>query len=90
MWQAKAGRRTGLQWTFLNQVKDLDYAEDINLVFHKQQNAQEKPSRIAEEAEKTGLQINIGKTGVMKVNNRLHQKDIKEGDKLLLTNCLQI
>ena len=51
--------------------------------------AQEKLCRVAAEAEKTGLQINIGKTEVMRVNNRqqdpvrLHQEDIKEVDKFV-------
>ena len=89
MRQSTAGQRTGIQWTFTKQLEDLDFADDISLLSHKQQDAQEKLCRVAEEAEKTGLQINIGKTEIMRVNNkqqdpvRLHQEDIKEVDKFV-------
>ena len=87
MRQVTAGRRTGIQWTFTKQLEDLDYADDISLLSDRHQAAQEKLCRIAEEAEKTGFQINIGKTEVMRVNNkkqdpvRLPQESIKEVDK---------
>nr|KAG5712555.1 hypothetical protein BaRGS_011529 [Batillaria attramentaria] len=71
MRQATDGKRTGIQWTFSKQLEDLDFADDIALLSHKQQNAQEKLNRVAEEAEKTGLKINISKT----------EEDIKEVDK---------
>ena len=89
MRQSTAGQRTGIQWTFTKQLEDLDFADDISLLSHKQQDAQEKLCRVAAEAEKTGLQINIGKTEAMRVNNkqddplRLHQENIKEVDKFV-------
>ena len=89
MRQSTAGQRTGIQWTLMKQLEDLDFADDISLLSHKQQDAQEKLCRVAEEAEKTGLRINIGKTEVMRVNNRqqdpvrLHHEDIKEVDKFV-------
>nr|KAG5695646.1 hypothetical protein BaRGS_029136 [Batillaria attramentaria] len=89
MRQATDGKRTGIQWTFSKHLEDLDFADDIALLSHKQQDAQEKLNRVAEEAEKTGLKINISKTEVMRVNHkqhdpiRLHQEDIKEVDKFV-------
>ncbi len=89
MRQSTTGQRTGIQWTLMKQLEDLDFADDICLLSHKQQDAQEKLSRIAKEARKTGLQINVGKTEVMKMNNRqqdplqLYQEDIKEVDKFV-------
>nr|KAG5701138.1 hypothetical protein BaRGS_002614 [Batillaria attramentaria] len=77
------------QWTFSKQLEDLDFADDIALLSHKQQDAQEKLNTVAEEAEKTGLKINISKTEVMRVNHKqhdpiqLHQEDIKEVDKFI-------
>ncbi|RUS81873.1 hypothetical protein EGW08_010343 [Elysia chlorotica] len=62
-------------------------AHDISLLSHKLDDAQKKLCRVAEEAEKTGLQINISKTEVMRVNSkqqnpiRLHEEDIKEANK---------
>ena len=84
-----ADQRTDIQWTFTKQLEDLDFADDICLLSHKQQDAQEKLWRMAEEAGKTGLQINIGKTEVMRVNNKqqdpvqLHQENIREVDKFV-------
>ena len=89
MRQSTAGQKTGIQWTFTKQLEDLDFADNISLLSHKQQGAQEKLCRVAAEAEKTGLQINIGKTEAMRVNNkqddplRLHQEVIKEVDKFV-------
>ena len=89
MRQSTAGQRTGIQWTFKKQLEDLDFADDISLLSHKQQDAQEKLCWLAAEAEKTALQINTGKTEAMRVNNkqddplRLHQENIKEVDKFV-------
>ena len=89
MRQSTAGQRTGIQWTFTKQLEDLDFADDIGLLSHKQQDVQEKLCRVAAETEKTGLQINIGKTEDMRVNSnqddplRLHQENIKEVDKFV-------
>ena len=68
----------------MKQLEDLEFADDISLLSRKQQDAQEKLRRAAEEARKTGLQINTGKTEAMCINNkqadplRLHQENIKE------------
>ena len=87
MRQSTAGKKTGIQWTFTEQLEDLDFADDISLLSHRQQDAQEKLCRVAEEAEKTGLRIHTGKTEVMRMNNRqqdplqLYGENIKEVDK---------
>lgn len=89
MRQSTADQKTGIQWTFTKQLEDLDFADDICLLSHKWQHAQEKLCRVAEEARKTGLQINIRKTEVMRINSRqqdpvkLDQKEIKEVDKFV-------
>jgi len=87
MRQSTVGQKTGIQWTLTTQLEDLDFADDISLLSHKHQDAQEKLSRVADEARKTGLQINTGKTEVMRLNNKqqdpvqLHQESIKEVNK---------
>ena len=58
MKQATSDKKTGIQWTFTKQLEDLDFADDISLLSHRHQDAQEKLSRLAKEAEKTGLNIN--------------------------------
>ena len=87
MRQSTAGKKTGIQWTFTKQLEDLDFADDISLLSHRQQDAQEKLECVAAEAEKTSLGINIGKTEILRIDNiqqgpiRLHQEDIKVVDK---------
>ncbi|KAL5005828.1 hypothetical protein ScPMuIL_016986 [Solemya velum] len=48
--------RTGIQWTFIKQLEDLDFADNVCLPSHRHQDAQEKLTRLSEEAEKTWLQ----------------------------------
>ena len=87
MKETTQGNKTGIQWTFTKHLEDLDFADDIDLLSHKQQHAQEKLSRLAAEAEKTGLKINIKKTEVMRINNKqntpiqLNGENIRETDK---------
>ena len=89
MKQATSDKKTGIQWTFTKQLEDLDFADDISLLSHRHQDAQEKLSRLAEEAEKTGLNINIKKTVVMRRNNKkqdpitLHDEDLNEVEKFV-------
>ncbi|XP_052271879.1 uncharacterized protein LOC127872592 [Dreissena polymorpha] len=66
--------------------KDLDFADDIGLLSHKQQHAQSKLTRPAEEAEKTGLRINTKKTELMRMNNRQHQPLQLRGEDLIETD----
>ncbi|OOY74536.1 reverse transcriptase domain-containing protein, partial [Solemya velum gill symbiont] len=87
MRQSTANQKTGIQWTFTKHLEDLNFADDISLLSHRQQHAQEKLERVATEAEKTGLQINTEKTELLRINNkqqdsvRLQQEEIKEVDK---------
>ena len=58
--------------------------DDVSLLSHRQQDAQEKLGRVTAEAEKTGLRINTRKTEILRINNkrqgpvRLQQEQIKE------------
>lgn len=57
MMETTQGNKTGMQWAFTKHFEDLEFADDIDLLSHKQQHAEEKLSRLA--AEKTCLKINI-------------------------------
>jgi hypothetical protein len=65
MRQSTTEKRTGIQWTFTKQLKDLDFADDIALLFHKHQDAQEK---LFKQIRRTGLKINKTKTEIMRVS----------------------
>ena len=68
-------------------MDDLDFTEDICLLSHTHKQIQKKSSKLAEEAEKTGLKIDIQKTKLLKVNSvqqaKVQQKgkDIEEDNK---------
>ena len=87
-WVMRKDRRMGIQWSLTKQLEDLDFADDISLLAHRHEDAQNKLVHVADEAEKVGLQIhvNINKTEVIRVNNnrqeaiQLQGKEIKEDD----------
>jgi len=89
MRQSTAGRKMGIQWTLSKHLEDLDFADDISLLSHKMQDAQEKLCRVSEEALKAGLHINTGKTEVMRINHhqlnpiQLQNEDIRETDRFV-------
>ena len=61
MKQSTAEQETGIQWTLNKQLEDLDFADDINLLSHKQQDAQKELCRVAEEAEKQDFKSILGR-----------------------------
>ena len=57
--------QNGIQRTFTKQLDDLDFADDC-LLSHSLKQMQKKSSKLMQEAEKTGLKINIPKTKLLK------------------------
>ena len=55
-------------------LEDLDFADDICLISHKLEDMQLKNNKLAEEASKIGLQVNIEKTEVMKIPGQQQQQ----------------
>ena len=51
------GSRTGIQWSFLSQLHDLDFADDISLLSHNHKHAQDKVQSLATTTSMTGLTI---------------------------------
>ena len=62
------GRRTGIRWQFANKLEDLDFADDVGLVASRLVDMQTKVENLNINGKKTGLNINLGKTVVMKWN----------------------
>ena len=58
--------QTGILWTDGKQLEDLDFADDIALISDTSENMQKKTTKLAEIAEKVGLQISHEKTKVMR------------------------
>ena len=76
--------KTGIQWTLTKKLEDLDFADDIALLSHSHAHMQEKTSKIAEKSAQVGLNINVAKTKVMRINTRCN-KEIKLGNEPLET-----
>ena len=57
MLQTTTNERNGIQWTLMEQLDDLDYADDIALLSHNHQQMEEKLSCLEERAAETGLII---------------------------------
>ncbi len=61
-------RRNGIQWTLWSQLDDLDFADDLALLSHSQQQMQEKTSVLAATSAQVGLIIHKEKTKILKTN----------------------
>ena len=61
-------QRTGIQWTLLTQLEDLDFADDLALVSENHTHMQQKTDRLQTNSEQLGLKINTGKTKTMRLN----------------------
>ncbi|PFX23506.1 Retrovirus-related Pol polyprotein from type-2 retrotransposable element R2DM [Stylophora pistillata] len=61
-------QRNGIQWNLLEQLEDLEFADDIALVSSNNQQMQDKTARLTANSIKLGLHPNVSKTKVMKVN----------------------
>ena len=76
MTQAVQENNTGIKWTLMQQLEDLDYADDIALLASEWNHLQKKLQRIKLYGEQAGLKINVGKTKSMCIdptNNRPFQ-----------------
>ena len=62
--------KSGIQWSLMQCLEDLDFADDLCLMSQKLQHMQSKTDRLTEEAAKTGLKVNAGKTETMRMNNK--------------------
>ena len=77
------GSRTGTQCSFLSQLHDLDFADDIALLSHNHKRAQDKVQSLATTTGMTGLTIKKSKTKTMRINStnecpiKLNNEDIE-------------
>ena len=62
MHESTKDRKRGLQWLMMEQLEDIDYADDIALIWQRHIDMKEKLLKLNEEARKTGLKINVKKS----------------------------
>ena len=58
----------GVNWGLQNTLKDLDYADDICCLSHRQCDMQEMLTKLHNESAKVGLKINYPKTKEVRIN----------------------
>ena len=61
---------TDLRRKFTSKPEDLDFADDVALISSTQRHVQLKTNRLVDNAERTGLRVNVGKCKDMRVNAR--------------------
>ena len=61
---------TGLRWKFTTKLEDLDFADDIVLLSSTRQHIQTKTDKLAHEAERVGLKVNVDKCKLLRINSR--------------------
>ena len=54
-------KKRGLQWSLMEQLEDIDYADDVALISQRHTDMKEKLLNLEEEARKTGLKISVKK-----------------------------
>nr|KAG5702955.1 hypothetical protein BaRGS_034728 [Batillaria attramentaria] len=77
-----AQRRTGIQWTLWTQLEDLDFADDLALLSHSQQQMQDKTTELATTTSQVGLKIHGGKTKILKINTASSDSITLDGNPL--------
>lgn len=68
MRQTTKDSNTGIRWTLLSSLEDIDFADDLALLAHTHKHMQEKTSKLHSVGQQIGLKINIKKSEVMTLN----------------------
>jgi len=61
-------RTYGIQWTLWTQLEDMDFANDLALLFHSHQHMHEKTCKLAAIFSRVYLDVHKGKIKVLKIN----------------------
>ena len=67
--QAFGDNKTGIQFTLLQKLEDLDFADDMVLLSHKITHMRQKFAALLEQAASVGLKINASKTKEMRIRS---------------------
>ena len=73
MKQTTVKGKRGIRWTLTEVLEDLDFADDIVLLASRYVDIQEKTNIMAEKAGSIGLDVNVGKTKVLRMNTKVTQ-----------------
>ncbi|VDO98583.1 unnamed protein product [Schistosoma margrebowiei] len=74
-----SGGKHGIQWTSRMQLDDLDFADDLALLFQMQQQMQEKTTSVAAVSAEVGLNIHKVKSEIRRYNTACNNPIIVDG-----------
>ena len=76
------GQINGIQWNILKQLDDLDFADDLALMYHSHRQMQYKTTYLARISAQLGLTINKKKTKILRLNTTCERPIMLEGEGL--------
>ena len=74
MKETTTGSRNGIQWSLLEQLEDLDFADDLALLAHTHTQMQATTSKLEAVSSKLGLKINTDKTKTIRINSNAREQ----------------
>ena len=74
MKETTTGSRNGIQWSLVEQLEDLDFADDLALLAHTHTQMQAKTTTLEAVSSKLGLKINTDKTNTVKINSNAREQ----------------
>ena len=74
MKETTTGSRNGIQWSFVEQLEDLDFADDLALLAHTHTQMQAKTTKLKAVSSKLGFEINADKTKTIKIKSNAREQ----------------
>ena len=74
MKETTTGSKNGIPWSLVEQLEDLDFADDLALLAHTHTQMQAKTSKLEAVSSKLGLKINTDKTKSIKINSNAKEQ----------------
>ena len=74
---------TGIQFTLLQKLEDLEFADDLVLLSHRVSQMRQKLEALQEQAAKIGLKVNVSKTKETRIRSPANTGGIIYGGKIL-------
>ena len=81
--QAFGDNKTGIQFTLLQKLEDLEFSDDLVLLCQRVSHMRQKLEALQEQAAKTGLKVNVSKTMEMRIRSPANTGDITCGGEIL-------
>lgn len=78
--------KTGIRWNVFEQLENLEFADGICLLLEKRRQMLKYTKEINTEVKKIGINLNVSKTKVMKVNTPREMGIVIDGQEMLI-NC---